>query len=100
MRTSFILIAASLAVSGCFAEMDAEMQRESQLLQACEAARTYGDRYGTPENRGPCWDYTTTHSVGFGVESFIVHIRGTRYGTAVLTYRGNRLISATESFGF
>lgn len=90
-----IFVTLCVALAGCDTEA---MQREADLAAQCKSARTYGESYGTPENRGPCWLYTTSHSVMGNIQSFTVRVRGTEYGVAALTYQGKRLISASQAF--
>lgn len=66
------------------------------LLEQCNQAESYGDRYGTPDSPGPCWERTIGHTVGFGSEIYQVRIRGTQYGVASLMYRNGVMISASS----
>jgi hypothetical protein len=84
----FALIAV-IALAGCVdtAPYDAQMA-------ACRAATTYGQSFGTPANRGPCWLRTVAHGVSGNIETFMVE---TPRGFASLTYQRGRMIAASES---
>ena len=87
-KTAFAAIAIVTALSGCVEQTEA-MQR----ADACRQAVTFGERFGTPQKRGPCWWRTTGHSVGFGFDVYTVE---GPHSIASLTYQGSRMISATE----
>ena len=92
MKHTYI-IAAMLALSACGV---GDMQNEFSLEQQCRQLQTYGDRYGTPTNKGPCWGRTFSQSVMGNIASYGVEIRGTEHGVAFLTYENGVLISATS----
>ncbi|MCR9150148.1 MAG: hypothetical protein NXH83_08230 [Rhodobacteraceae bacterium] len=85
----FLPAVALLAIAACTQEYEEHMVRAEQ----CRAAETYGQMFGTPENRGPCWGPLITTSRGFGMEYY--HMRTITGRQAIVMYDGNRLISVT-----
>ncbi len=90
-----LAIIAALTLSAC--DMEA-FEENYALTQQCNAAATYGEMFGTPSKRGPCWGRTTSHSAMGNIQSFGVNIRGSEHGIALLTYRGDVLVSASVSY--
>jgi len=65
---------------------------------ACSAARTWGEAYGTPERKGPCWVRTTAFSQIGDIRSYMVETPG--QGVATLTYEGARLVQVGQAGGW
>lgn len=61
---------------------------------ACLQAQTYGQMFGTPENRGPCWGRVVSTSQTADIRVYLVEMPVPGYSVAGLTYQGNRLIQA------
>lgn len=62
--------------------------------QACREARTAGEAYGTPADRGPCWRFTVGQAHAGGVSSYTVSDGWGNY--ANVTYRGNTLVGFAD----
>jgi hypothetical protein len=68
--------------------------------QACAAARTWGEAYGTPERKGPCWGRTTAFSQMGNVRAYMVEKRAPGRVVATLTYEGSALVQVGEAAGW
>ena len=86
-----LIFAAPLALAAC------AVPEPDPRIAACHAARTYGQAYGTPDNRGPCWWRTIAHASGYGITNWTVE--GPR-GFANLTFEGRRMAMVSEGARF
>ena len=93
MKTAAIAAVAAVTLSGC-------MQMQTPQEQACSNARTYGERFGTPERRGPCWGPIISTSATGNIRSYMVQINTPGYAVATLTYDGNTLVQAGQTRGW
>lgn len=84
-----IFIAAIL--SGC-------VQPDPQI-EACNAAKTYGEKFGTPTSRGPCWGRTISHHATGNIEVFMVEMPSYGYAVGTMTYINGVMDSAGVTRG-
>lgn len=63
-------------------------------LNACQKAGNYGQMFGTPENKGPCWGRTASVSQMGNIRSYIIEMPLPGYVVAHLTYQGDKLVQA------
>lgn len=82
-------IAALIGLAACTPEYEQHLA----LVKQCRGAKTYGEMFGTPDRKGPCWGPLITTSRGFGVEYY--HMNTILGGQAILIYERNRLVSVT-----
>lgn len=73
---------------------EAAMDAHRDRWVACNQAKTSGEAFGTPSNRGPCWGRLITVSHGFGMSYY--HMRTITGGQAILMYDGDELVSITR----
>lgn len=66
---------------------------------ACQQANTYGEMFGTPENRGPCWGRVISASQMGNIRVYMVEMPLPGYAIGSMTYEGNRLIQAGVTRG-
>jgi hypothetical protein len=88
-----IAFLATIALASCGPEVEAEIARQNALAAQCRAAANYGQMFGTPDDRGPCWGPLITVSEGYGMSYY--HMRTILGGQAIVMYDGNRLVSVT-----
>lgn len=91
MRPFFLtaLTLAIAALAGCTPDYEEHQARVEQ----CRAASTYGEMFGTPANKGPCWGSLITTSKGYGMEYY--HMNTITGGQAIVMYDGSTLVSVT-----
>jgi len=87
------MIRAPLAAASLLALCACAAPEPDPRVAECMAARTAGQAYGTPDNRGPCWWRTIAHASGYGITNWTVE--GPR-GFANLTFEGRRLTMISE----
>lgn len=92
LMRNLILAAFVFPISAC-----ADMASWQQQQAACNAATTYGQMFGTPDNRGPCWFRTVGHAASGRIQVFTVETPGGNF--AAITYDGNRMIGVSTSGG-
>lgn len=62
---------------------------------ACQQATKYGEMFGTPENRGPCWGRVIGSSQMANVRSYTLEFPQPSSRVASIMYEGDRLIGVS-----
>lgn len=67
---------------------------------ACEQAKTNGEMFGTPEDKGPCWGRVTAASQMGSIRSYMVEMPVPGYVVASITYDGSTLVGVSMARGW
>lgn len=97
-RLGFIILS-TLVISGCsqdaaIREMSDPNSAWGKAWLACDAAKNFGEAYGTPDKPGPCWRSVITSSRSANTQ--VYHITTIKNKHAILTYVSGDLVSVTE----
>ena len=87
-----VTIAAAVALAGC--DVPA-----TPAEAACRAAITYGDKFGTPERKGPCWGRTVSVSQMGSIRAYLVEMPLPGHAFGSITYDGDRMVQAGWTAG-
>lgn len=61
---------------------------------ACQQAANYGEMFGTPENKGPCWGRTISTSPLGNISSYMFEMSLPFFAIGTATYDGDTLVQA------
>lgn len=61
---------------------------------ACGQTMTWADRFGTPEDKGPCWGEIISQVQNGNIRSYMMRMPVPGYVIADITYQGDTLIQA------